>query len=141
MKTTKPYLQIMVLGVAIALAGCSSTRPTDQRLKRTVTTVSPGDRVQVTTLGGQKLQLTVEKADDEVLIGRRDRSDSGGSIGTEIRLPFDQIALIRLRDTEGSSAAALPPIEVVAGVGIGAAVVVGLLVIGLAGLAPAGACC
>jgi predicted small secreted protein len=119
---------VCVLVLALALTGCTTTRSADVDSADGKLAVAAGDRVRVVTHDGRKLKFTVDKVEGRVLVGHQGSKDGNRvSLPEEIRLPFDEIAEIEVKELDGWKSAG-----VAAGTAAGLVLIIGLTFIALA---------
>ncbi len=89
----------LVWALVVALAGCTTTRTADSDAGTGDPVVAAGDRVRVLTHDGRELEFTVDKVEGRVLVGHSGSTETSRvSLPTEVRMPFDEIARIEVKE-------------------------------------------
>lgn len=90
-----------------ALAGCTSMRTVDRESDDGTPAVQIGDRVRVVTRDGRELEFTVTQMDGDVLVGSKSGNQARDTASDEIRVPFQDVALVQVKSFDGWRTAGL----------------------------------
>jgi len=108
MTTRESTKRALVWMLLVTLTGCTTTRTADSGGGSGEPVVAVGDRVRVVTHDGRKLEFTVDKVEDRVLIGHSGSTGTSRvSLPEDVRLPFDEIARIEVKEFDGWKTAGL----------------------------------
>jgi len=125
MSSKKSASRALVWVLIVAMTGCTTTRTADSDAGTGEPVVGVGDEVRVVTKDGRELEFTVDKVDGRVLVGHKGSTETSRvSLPTEIRVPFDEIARIEVKEFNGWKTAGL-----VTGTVVGLWLVMGLILI------------
>jgi len=98
----------LVWVLVVALAGCTTTRTADSDAGTGDPVVAAGDRVRVFTHDGRELEFTVDKVEGRVLVGHSGSTETNRvSLPREIRVPFEEIARIEVKEGDAWKTAGL----------------------------------
>lgn len=99
---------VLIWLLICALAGCTSMRTVDRGTDdSTPPAVEVGDRVRVVTRDGRELEFTVTRIDGDVLVGGKSKNQARGTEPGEIRMPFQDVALVQVESFDGWRTAGL----------------------------------
>lgn len=125
MSSKKSASRALVWVLVVVMTGCTTTRTADSDAGTGEPVVAVGDEVRVVTKDGRKLEFTVDKVEGRVLVGHSGSTGTSRvSLPTEIRLPFDEIARIEVKEFDGWKTAGL-----VTGTVVGIWLVIGLILV------------
>jgi len=112
-------LNATILALLLTATACTSMRTVDPSAAEPEHRVAVGDTARIVTRDGQEIVIDVTTVEKDALVGRHMKRagrpatgfeiDSAGEASTEetLRVPFDQVATVEVRQLDGWKTAAL----------------------------------
>lgn len=119
MKRYGNLLDATILALLLMATGCTSMRTVNPSAGEPEHRVAAGDTARVVTRDGQEIVIRVTKVETDALVGWRTKRagrpetgfelESAGEVSTEetLRVPFEQVATVEVRQLDGWKTAAL----------------------------------